>query len=390
MIVEGEGCSIVFLLVPDHGGAEELLEPPGRVMSDTMVRMGELAVVQARRATCWSRSVSARASAWCCWTAGWASPGSRTSCCPTPGGHTRGQPVQVRRSRRARADQPGRRAGCAPADARGRPRRRREHVRRDRLLDGGRRAQRGGGQGPARPRPASASSPPPPAATRGRTVRVDPQTGIVLVREAGGKDAQLLSRTQQVPESYSRRWPEMARVLVVDDAAFMRKMVSDALVKAGHEVIGEACNGVEAVASFQSLKPELTTLDITMPEKDGLVRPRRHHDPRPQRPRDHVLRARPGVQGPGVDQARRARLRRQAVPAPPACRRRSPRRSREVRLRSLELLERDRDREVLQTAIAQSRSRPDRGHHRRAGDRQDRPRHRRDRSPRGAGPVGRL
>ena len=63
----------------------------------------------------------------------------------------------------------------------------------------------------------------------------------------------------------------MARVLVVDDAAFMRKMVSDALVKAGHEVIGEATNGVEAVTSFQSLKPELTTLDITMPEKDGLA-----------------------------------------------------------------------------------------------------------------------
>ena len=62
----------------------------------------------------------------------------------------------------------------------------------------------------------------------------------------------------------------MARVLVVDDAAFMRKMVSDALSKAGHEVIGEACNGVEAVESFRALKPELTTLDITMPEKDGL------------------------------------------------------------------------------------------------------------------------
>jgi two-component system chemotaxis response regulator CheY len=50
----------------------------------------------------------------------------------------------------------------------------------------------------------------------------------------------------------------------------MRKMVSDALSKAGHEVIGEACNGAEAVESFRTLKPELTTLDITMPEKDGL------------------------------------------------------------------------------------------------------------------------
>jgi two-component system chemotaxis response regulator CheY len=62
----------------------------------------------------------------------------------------------------------------------------------------------------------------------------------------------------------------MARVLVVDDAAFMRKLVSDALAKAGHEVVGEAANGVEAVESFRALKPELTTLDITMPEKDGL------------------------------------------------------------------------------------------------------------------------
>ena len=63
----------------------------------------------------------------------------------------------------------------------------------------------------------------------------------------------------------------MARVLVVDDAAFMRKVVSDALAKGGHEVVGEAGNGVEAVARFQELKPEVTTLDITMPEKDGLA-----------------------------------------------------------------------------------------------------------------------
>ena len=62
----------------------------------------------------------------------------------------------------------------------------------------------------------------------------------------------------------------MARILVVDDAAFMRKMVSDALTKGGHEVVGEAGNGHEAILRFQELKPELTTLDITMPEKDGL------------------------------------------------------------------------------------------------------------------------
>ncbi len=63
----------------------------------------------------------------------------------------------------------------------------------------------------------------------------------------------------------------MARVLVVDDAAFMRKMVSDALAKGGHEVIGHAANGVEAITQFRELRPDLVTLDITMPEKDGLA-----------------------------------------------------------------------------------------------------------------------
>ena len=63
----------------------------------------------------------------------------------------------------------------------------------------------------------------------------------------------------------------MARVLVVDDAAFMRKLLSDALASGGHEVVGEAGNGTEAVTRWQELRPELTTLDITMPEKDGLA-----------------------------------------------------------------------------------------------------------------------
>ena len=63
----------------------------------------------------------------------------------------------------------------------------------------------------------------------------------------------------------------MARVLVVDDAAFMRKVLTDTLSKGGHEVVGEAANGMEAVDRFRELRPELTTLDITMPEKDGLT-----------------------------------------------------------------------------------------------------------------------
>jgi len=63
----------------------------------------------------------------------------------------------------------------------------------------------------------------------------------------------------------------MARVLVVDDAAFMRKVLGDALAKGGHEVVAEAANGDEAVARFQEIRPDVTTLDITMPEKDGLA-----------------------------------------------------------------------------------------------------------------------
>ena len=106
----------------------------------------------------------------------------------------------------------------------------------------------------------------------------------------------------------------MARVLVVDDAAFMRKMVSDALTKGGHEVVGEAGNGTEAIARFQELKPEVMTLDITMPEKDGLTALKEIIELDPSAKRDHVLGPGPGVQGPRVDQARRQGLRRQAVP----------------------------------------------------------------------------
>ena len=107
----------------------------------------------------------------------------------------------------------------------------------------------------------------------------------------------------------------MARVLVVDDAAFMRKMVSDALVKGGHEVVGEAGNGNEAVARYQELRPEVTTLDITMPEKDGLAALQEIIGARSGRPRDHVLGPRAGVQGARVDQDRREGLRGEALPA---------------------------------------------------------------------------
>jgi two-component system chemotaxis response regulator CheY len=61
------------------------------------------------------------------------------------------------------------------------------------------------------------------------------------------------------------------RVLIVDDAAFMRMMVKDILSKNGYEIVGEAENGLKAVEKFQELKPDLTTMDITMPEMDGIT-----------------------------------------------------------------------------------------------------------------------
>ena len=61
------------------------------------------------------------------------------------------------------------------------------------------------------------------------------------------------------------------KVLVVDDAAFMRMMIKDILTKNDFEVVGEAANGQEAVAKYKELKPELTTMDITMPEMDGIT-----------------------------------------------------------------------------------------------------------------------
>ncbi|NLW24700.1 MAG: response regulator [Clostridia bacterium] len=61
------------------------------------------------------------------------------------------------------------------------------------------------------------------------------------------------------------------RVLIVDDAAFMRMMLKDILTKNGYEVIGEAENGKVAVEKYKELQPELVTMDITMPEMDGIT-----------------------------------------------------------------------------------------------------------------------
>lgn len=62
----------------------------------------------------------------------------------------------------------------------------------------------------------------------------------------------------------------MARILIVDDAAFMRMMIKDILSKNGFDVVGEAADGLQAVERYQELKPDLVTMDITMPEVDGI------------------------------------------------------------------------------------------------------------------------
>lgn len=62
----------------------------------------------------------------------------------------------------------------------------------------------------------------------------------------------------------------MARVLVVDDAAFMRLTIKQMLEAHGHSMAGEAENGIEAVKKFAEVKPDVVFLDITMPEMNGI------------------------------------------------------------------------------------------------------------------------
>ncbi|NMO96168.1 response regulator [Paenibacillus lemnae] len=61
------------------------------------------------------------------------------------------------------------------------------------------------------------------------------------------------------------------RILIVDDAAFMRMMIRDILTKNGFEVVGEAQDGAQAIEKFKELRPDLITMDITMPEMDGIA-----------------------------------------------------------------------------------------------------------------------
>ena len=61
------------------------------------------------------------------------------------------------------------------------------------------------------------------------------------------------------------------RVLITDDALFMRVTLKNILTKGGYEVVGEASNGRESVELYGQMKPDLVTMDITMPEMDGIT-----------------------------------------------------------------------------------------------------------------------
>jgi two-component system chemotaxis response regulator CheY len=75
-----------------------------------------------------------------------------------------------------------------------------------------------------------------------------------------------------------------ARVLIADDASFMRQMIREIIEPEGYEVVGEATNGMEAVALYLELQPDLVTMDIVMPKRSGIeaVRGILAEDPRAQ------------------------------------------------------------------------------------------------------------
>lgn len=71
-------------------------------------------------------------------------------------------------------------------------------------------------------------------------------------------------------------------LLIVDDALIIRMRIREIALQAGWEVIGEAANGTQAVEMYRNLKPDLVTLDIVMPEMDGVEALRRIREEAPQ------------------------------------------------------------------------------------------------------------
>jgi two-component system chemotaxis response regulator CheY len=63
----------------------------------------------------------------------------------------------------------------------------------------------------------------------------------------------------------------VAKILIVDDSSFMRKRIAQALLRAGHEIVGQAQDGAEAFELFKKLHPDLVVMDVTMRGTDGMA-----------------------------------------------------------------------------------------------------------------------
>ncbi|SEP33766.1 response regulator [Propionispora vibrioides] len=73
----------------------------------------------------------------------------------------------------------------------------------------------------------------------------------------------------------------MARILVCDDSAFMRMMLKRQLTEDGHEIVGEAGDGKQAIEMYFKVRPDITTMDITMPGLDGIQAVKHIHEEDP-------------------------------------------------------------------------------------------------------------
>ena len=61
-----------------------------------------------------------------------------------------------------------------------------------------------------------------------------------------------------------------ARLMIVDDASFMRQMIREIVEPEGFEIVAEAADGVEAVEQYESFRPDLVMMDIVMPKRSGI------------------------------------------------------------------------------------------------------------------------
>ena len=105
------------------------------------------------------------------------------------------------------------------------------------------------------------------------------------------------------------------KILITDDALFMRVTLKKLLTANGYEVVGEAVNGQEAVEKYAACRPDLVLMDITMPVMDGIAATRAIKGSDPDRQGDHVYGHGPEEHGHGSHAGRGQRLHRQALQA---------------------------------------------------------------------------